>query len=258
MTKSLEMQEDVLRKLFASKKIAPLAELKAALGTPATMTVFRRLTEMEYLTSYSHRGAFYTLRPIAQFDDQGLWRWRSVCFSRDGTLVDTARRFVDEARAGWTAAELEPVLHVEVKHALVNLHRRRLVHREDISGVYVYVSIDADVRRAQILMRRRILTPLEAGVAAPCPAPLEELRAAIVLFYSLLDEKQRRLYAGLEAHKVGHGGDQAIARLLGLDPHTVAKGRAELFNGDVDRERIRKRGGGRKRLEKKTPDSSSV
>jgi hypothetical protein len=30
---------------------------------------------------------------------------------------------------------------------------------------------------------------------------------AIVVFYSLLDERQRRLYAGLEATKIGHGGD---------------------------------------------------
>jgi len=34
----------------------------------------------------------------------------------------------------------------------------------------------------------------------------DELKVAIVLFYSLLDERQRRLYAGLEAMKVGHGG----------------------------------------------------
>ena len=51
-----------------------------------------------------------------------------------------------------------------------------------------------------------------------------ELKAAIVLFYSLLDEKQRRLYAGVEAMKLGHGGDQQIAELLGMDPSTVAMG----------------------------------
>ena len=48
----------------------------------------------------------------------------------------------------------------------------------------------------------------------------DELQAAIVLFCSLLDERQRRLYAGLEALKLGHGGDRRIADLLGLDPTT--------------------------------------
>ena len=44
------------------------------------------------------------------------------------------------------------------------------------------------------------------GLVGPIPdADLvpEELRAAIVLFASLLDERQRRLYAGLESLKCG-------------------------------------------------------
>jgi hypothetical protein len=52
---------------------------------------------------------------------------------------------------------------------------------------------------------------------------------------------------------MGHGGDRKISDLLGLDPHTVAKGRRELFSGSVPRGRIRKAGGGRKRVEKKRP-----
>ena len=61
----------------------------------------------------------------------------------------------------------------------------------------------------------------------------DELRAAIILFYSLLDERQRRLYAALESLKIGHGGDRRIAELLGLDAGTVARGRQQLLAGDV-------------------------
>jgi len=72
----------------------------------------------------------------------------------------------------------------------------------------------------------------------------------------MLDEKQRRLYAGLESLKLGYGGDQRIAEFIGMDPHTVAKGRRELLEQDLEIDRIRKAGGGRKRLEKKHPKSS--
>ena len=84
-------------------------------------------------------------------------------------------------------------------------------------------------------------------------APLPELKAAILLFYSLLDERQRRLYAGLEAHKLGHGGDRKLAEFLGLDLHTVARGRRELLAGQIDGRRIPRPGGGRKPAEKKSP-----
>ncbi len=55
---------EVVRSLVESQKIVTLAELKKALGTSATMTVFRKLTDLGYRTSYSHRGKFYTLEDI--------------------------------------------------------------------------------------------------------------------------------------------------------------------------------------------------
>src|ERR1035438_1782193 len=81
----------------------------------------------------------------------------------------------------------------------------------------------------------------------------EELKASILLFYSLLDEQQRRLYAGLESLKLGRGGDRSLADFLELDPHTVARGRQQLLAQDVEVDRARRTGGGRKRVEKKRP-----
>ena len=81
----------------------------------------------------------------------------------------------------------------------------------------------------------------------------EELKASILLFYSLLNEQQRRLYAGLESIQLGRGGDQQLAGVLDLDPHTVARGRQQLLDQDVQVDRARKTGGGRKPVEKKRP-----
>ena len=83
----------------------------------------------------------------------------------------------------------------------------------------------------------------------------EEAKAAILLFCSMLDERQRRLYAGLESLKLGHGGDVHIANLLGMDPHTVARGRQELISGDLSHDKVRAAGGGRLPQEKKRPKS---
>ena len=82
--------------------------------------------------------------------------------------------------------------------------------------------------------------------------------AAIILFFSVLDEKQRRLFAGIESLKRGYGGDLFVAEWLELDAHTVAKGRRELLEGDgeVRSQRVRRKGGGRKSVEKKRPRSS--
>jgi hypothetical protein len=246
---------DQLRAFLREEKIATLEELKTALGTTGTMTVFRKLRELGYLSSYSHRGKYYTLREIPDFDEHGLWERHAVRFSRYGNLVETAKEFVEEAESGVTARELESLLHVECKRALLKLYRERQVARAKIGGVQVYLSNHKGTQRSQKLRRKDLAAAAEA-IAPQVTALSHELKAAIILFFSLLDERQRRLYAGLESQKFGRGGDRKIAELLGLDAHTVAKGRRDLFSGEIDRERIRHQGGGRKPLEKKRPRSS--
>jgi hypothetical protein len=128
---------------------------------------------------------------------------------------------------------------------------------EKIAGQFLYCAADSEISGQQVLARRVLLA--EPGVTGPIPPATiipDELRAAIVLFFSLLDEQQRRLYAGLEALKSGRGGDALIAELLGLDVGTVARGRRQLLAQDVEVDRTRKAGGGRKQAEKKRRKSS--
>ncbi len=242
-----------LVKLLRKRRIATMPELKAALGTAVDVTVFRKLRELPYRTSYSHGGAYYTLEPIAKFDALGLWSCRSAQFSAHGTLLSTVEALVNESEAGCFASELESVLHVRVKEALLELVRRGLIAREKVLGLFLYCARNRARRGEQKLARKlQEEAPGLAGIALGRIVP-EELKAAIVLFSSLLDEKQRRLYAGLESLKFGHGGDRKIAELVGIDVATVARGRRELLDRDVELQRVRKVGGGRKPLEKKRP-----
>lgn len=231
-------------------KIATIDELKGALGTDVNVTVYRKLKELSYHTSYSHRGRYYTVDEVARFDDRGLWSYRDVRVSIYGSLVSTAENFVKQSEAGYYSGELEHVLHVEVKEPLLKLVRQGRITRKKVSGLYLYCAKSRDRIQEQLLARQiqeaePSLTRSVAGEILP-----DELKAAIVLFFSVLNEKQRRLYAGLESFKWGHGGDHKIADLLGLDVGTVAKGRRDLLTQDVERERIRKAGGGRKSVKK--------
>lgn len=93
--------------------------------------------------------------------------------------------------------------------------------------------------------------PLATMLVANPDLAEEEAKAVVLLFLSSLDERQRRLFAGLESLKLGYGGDSYIADLFGMGPHTVARGRLELEKGDWDTSRLRAKGGGRKLVEKK-------
>lgn len=234
-----------------------MPELKEALGTGVDVTVFRKLKQLAYRTSYSHRGSYYTLDETARFDQTGLWSFQSVWFSRWGTLLDTAEAFVESSAAGCFVEDLDNLLHVGTKEPLLRLFHQERVARQPVDGLYLYCSAKAIPRQRQLLARRVIeAEPHLAGGLAGTDEMPAELKAAIGLFFSMLDERQRRLYAGLESLKLGYGGDRRIAGFVGMDPHTVAKGRRELIEQDFEIDRIRKAGGGRKRVEKKSPKSS--
>jgi hypothetical protein len=236
-----------LRDLVKRLQAVTMPEMKSALGTEVDQTVFRKLAQLSYLSSYSHRGGFYTLETIPRFDEHGLWTCRGAWFSRHGTLLATAQSLVSEAPAGYFAHELEDLLHVSVKDALRQLVNDHRLDRQPMGPLYFYTAPDRVRRQEQWAAR-------QAQEQARDPEE-EKLRAAIALFYSLLDEQQRRLYAGLESFKRGHGGDRQMAEWLGLDVETVARGRRELVTGEVERERVRRAGGGRPRAEKKRPIS---
>jgi len=238
--------------LLQEKKIAIMAELMTALGTDARRTVFRKLNELNYRTSYSHGGRYYTLDRIAKFDEFGLWSYRDVWFSIHGTLLSTAATLVETADSGYFTEELDNLLHVGTKDALRKLVGDARLTRTRLGSQLLYCAANANRRRQQLLSRRvHLAEPGAAGTLLDATLLPDELRAAIILFFSLLDEKLRRLYAGLEALKTGRGGDARIAELLGLDITTVARGRRELLDQDVEGERVRRSGAGRRSTEKK-------
>jgi hypothetical protein len=183
------------------------------------------------------------LDTIAHYDQLGLWSYRDIHFSRYGTLLDTAATLVTNAPAGYFTDELEGVVQVAAKDALRQLAQRGRLSRRECQGRYLYCANERGRRQQQWASRQAQ------------ERPQDDRQAAMVLFYGLLDEQQRRLYAGLESLEWGHGGDQQMAQLFGLDGDTVARGRAELLSGQVLQGRVRRVGGGRPRAEKKRPSS---
>ncbi len=238
MVKSCFITLDNLRDLFNKITTPTIEELKSTLRTNSRMTVFRKLSELSYISSYSHRGKYYALVEKITFDKTGLWFCGEAKFSRYGNLVETVKAFIDKSEMGYSANELKDILSAEVKEPLFNLIRKKRIFRKKAKGIYIYFSVNAKTRKRQEFSRNK------------CDSEDDKLKASVILFFCLLDEKQKRLYAGLESIKIGYGGDKKIASSLGLHVHTVTQGRKELLSRDTEIDRIRKKGGGRLPLKK--------
>jgi hypothetical protein len=77
---------------------------------------------------------------------------------------------------------------------------------------------------------------------APYPS---EVCKHMKAFYDSLSEKDRRRYAAVEAEKLGHGGVEYIASVLGCSERTVRQGGSDVSKLPEDEAegRIRKKGG---------------
>jgi hypothetical protein len=70
----------------------------------------------------------------------------------------------------------------------------------------------------------------------------EEVERRMKEFYRRLSEKDRRWYAAVESDKLGHGGQQYIAQLFGIDSKTIRQGLADLeLAEDGAGEKLRKK-----------------
>ena len=76
----------------------------------------------------------------------------------------------------------------------------------------------------------------------------EQLAAKFEVIFPHLDERQRRLLMAAEARVLGHGGIRAVARAAGVREATVSTGVDELDAGAEPLGRVRRPGGGRKRV----------
>ena len=65
-----------------------------------------------------------------------------------------------------------------------------------------------------------------------------EMKNSMRNLYNRLNERERRLYAGVEALKLGHGGCSYIAEVLGCSRNTVSKGACEVSGFTVHDKKI--------------------
>jgi hypothetical protein len=243
-----------LVELLEKERILTFDRIAEALGRPSRITVFRKLERLGGRASYSHRGRYQTLDRIAEYNENGLWSFRGVRFSRQGTLLQTIVHLVEHAMQGYFASELQALVQVRVHNALAHLYGAKLLDREQLADQYLYVSPtggkDQLERRCEAIQQAH-----ERGSPGIEEVP-EELRESMRWLLSVLNEKQRRLYLGLESMRVGHGGDVKISWITGVNVKTVAQGRRQLLARNVTAERIREVGGGRRSLKKKRRDGT--
>lgn len=167
-----DASKTALRNLFRRTPVVELEALRRALKTQTYMSVVRRLTLLGYLSSYTHRGRYYTLREIPQFDEVGLWHHGNVGFCRAGTLKAAVTELVEKSEAGKTHQELQDLLRVRAHNELLeHVRAGRITRRPLDDDRWLYLSANAS-RAAKQWARRQTQKKRAAVLLGPLTAAM--------------------------------------------------------------------------------------
>jgi len=145
-----------LENFIKSRRVVEMRDLFEAVESTSRMTVFRRLSGVEYLCSYTHAGRYYTLFDIARFDSDGIWFYDDIGFSQNGSLKKTVTYLVDNGDGGKLHSDLQRQLRVRVHNVLLDLVRSKQIKRTKFEGQFLYLSSDKARSTKQIEQRDKL------------------------------------------------------------------------------------------------------
>lgn len=133
---------------FKSKKIMDIDTL-AKLLERSIPTVRRRLQQWGTHTSYNFNGRYYTLPDIPKFDENGIWKYKEVLFSKHGNLRQAVIHLVKHSLAGVTTKESEEVLQVSMGAFMPSFRNIPQLCRVKVAGEFVYFSSEKPIFNKQ-------------------------------------------------------------------------------------------------------------
>ena len=155
MTQAINDRVNNTLKIFRRRKVLTVSDL-ASLMQCSLITVRRKLKQWNAYTSYNQNGRYYVLPDVPQFDSNGLWRYRDICFSQYGNLTQTVIHLVKNAPAGFAASEIGELLHIQPRSFLSLFREHPALTRKQFRRHYVYVAADATINRKQIEQRGKM------------------------------------------------------------------------------------------------------
>lgn len=148
-------EKNVLRK-FRAKKVFTIEPLICLLKC-SIITARRRLKEWKAHTSINKNGRYYVLPEIAVFDNNGLWEYRGIIFSKYGNLKSTIIELITQSRAGLSGNDICKAVGLKANSSFITQFCDVAgTRREKHNGRFIYLSDNND-RYIKQKMERELL-----------------------------------------------------------------------------------------------------
>jgi len=134
------MDEIEAIKRFHRLKVLTIEQIVGLLKS-SVITARRQLNKWKAYTSFNMNGRYYTLPEIPRFDENGIWKYQRILFSKHGTLTQTICRLIGRSERGLSAKQIAQVVEVASNSSVFSrLRSVPGIRRERHQGRFVYFS----------------------------------------------------------------------------------------------------------------------
>lgn len=151
--------------VLRNSKIMTVSELMEV-STYSPRSLWAYLKEWGCYRSYNQNGRYYVLPDIPKFDQQGIWKFKNVYFSKHGNLKESIFHLVNQFPSGGNVNEVGAFLGISVHAHLTQYFKSGQIERGKYNGVYVYFSQNSAVYERQ-KKAREAMTYQESKVSLP-------------------------------------------------------------------------------------------
>ncbi len=139
----------IANKLFNKEKCLTIKGISQVLEY-SERSVQRLLKKLGYYSSFTHNGKWYTLLHIPEFDENGLWFYQGIAFSKWRTLTATILYLVENSVKGLTARTLSSMLSSSCPPVLNKMHKASKINRVKTPRGFVYISVNSATKERQL------------------------------------------------------------------------------------------------------------
>jgi len=164
-----EIIENTLR-VFREKVILTVLEL-STLNNCSIVTARRYLKRWGTYTSYNKNGRYYVLADVPDFDDNGLWYFSDVWFSKYGNLKQTILHLIENSPEGLEASAISKLLGFDSHSLLSRLEASTVLRREKYGSRFIYFSAESKAFKKQT-EKRQLLPGKPGGILSDAAAVL--------------------------------------------------------------------------------------
>jgi hypothetical protein len=172
------MDENRVLEKFRRQKIITITQLVHWLKC-SVITARRRLKNWQSYTSINNNGRYYTLPQIPVFDENGLWKYKKVFFSKHGNLKQTIIALITESDKGLSAVEIAEFVDLVPNSSFLSRFKSVPgVRREKHQGRFIYLSDHPQI------YSRQMQTRATGQTAAGFPSDSEAVEILVELIKS--------------------------------------------------------------------------